>query len=162
MGDMRELAPHLGPIPSVPFSGRGPVQGHCLISSYTSKFTNHIKMQPHNEELGKLVVGIERRQGDVEGRAFANLTLEPDAPAVQLNQGTGDAQAQSCTRRVRLSRRSSTEETVENPALLLAWDADAIICHAHLDIVWLRGERHANMDVPAERRVLHGVADQIA
>src|SRR4030095_6867163 len=77
------------------------------------------------------LVAVTYRDREREGRPHAELTRDPDLPAVQLYELPAKSQTQPCTFRL-LVRRPHLPELFEDGSLILWGNAHPRIGHGHL------------------------------
>src|SRR5512146_1930177 len=73
------------------------------------------------------------RNGEVEGSAFSEFTIEPDPTALHFHQALGDVQPQTCPGCLTRFRVIRTDELLEDLPLIFDVDADPIVLDLDVD-----------------------------
>src|SRR5437879_5100556 len=100
-----------------------------------------------------------RRQRECERRAVAELTLDPDAPAVQLDELAREGEAKPGALVLLGVVRPDLPELLEHDLDVFAGDADAGVGHRHFHLA-VQALR-ADLDAPALGRELHRVRQEV-
>src|SRR5579862_1260715 len=103
--------------------------------------------------------GLDSRQGEAEGRAFAGSADGPHPAAHHLDEGLDDEEAQAVAADGGGPRIAGAIETVEDAGDFVGRDAEAAILHVDQDEGTFAPD--ADLDAPAFRRVFDGVADKV-
>src|SRR6185437_5455299 len=98
-------------------------------------------------------------QTKVECAARAFAALQPQAPAVPLDQRMRDIQANAKPRIATFLRLNYLIELLENALVVPLGDADAKVLHSHLRPLLIGAEPHDDRIGP--RRIFDGVGEQI-
>src|SRR6266550_5308995 len=100
-----------------------------------------------------------RRNLHVEDGALRAVRLDPDSPMHAPDELARDVEAQTGASDPPGHVRVEPVELLEDPALLRGWDAEPLIGDGEAHV--LAGSLKADVDVPARRRILDGIVEEV-